>query len=130
MQRDMLSAAAVAAVGMWATLSRCPSCPQPWRRQRRCPRRPWGAVGERLVWAPVIVEGHPRCDPGARLATIGIAFQVDVFVLQAAPQALDEHVVHPAAAAVHRDLDTGAFERAGEGHAGELAALVGVEDLR
>jgi hypothetical protein len=32
-------------------------------------------------------------------------------------------------AAVHRDLDASPFEHAGESHAGELAALVGVEDL-
>ena len=32
MQQETLSAAVVAAVGMWATLLRCPSCPQPGRR--------------------------------------------------------------------------------------------------
>src|SRR5439155_21950548 len=39
-------------------------------------------------------------------------------------------IVHPAAAAIHRDLDASLSERASEGRAGELAALVGVEDLR
>ena len=42
-------------------------------------------------------------------------------MLQRSPQALDEHVVHPAAAAVHRDADPGRRQHAGEGGAGELA---------
>jgi len=35
MQRELLSAVVFAAVGMWATLLRCPSCPQFGRRGRR-----------------------------------------------------------------------------------------------
>src|SRR5512132_444405 len=38
--------------------------------------------------------------------------------------------LQPAAAAVHRGPDAGARQPTGEGSAGELAALVGVEDLR
>ena len=65
-----------------------------------------------------------------RLAPVGIALQVDVLVLERAPQPFDEHVVHPAAAAVHRDAQSGGDQHPGERSAGELAALVGVEDLR
>jgi hypothetical protein len=39
-------------------------------------------------------------------------------------------VVHPAAAAVHRDANAGVNQHARERRSGELAALVGVEDLR
>src|SRR5512147_2359171 len=86
---------AVAAVGMWATLGRCPtpgqraggSCPQPVRGRRARP--PW-----------------------------------------ASPQPLDEDVVEPAAAPVHADRDAGGFEPGRECGAGELRALIAVEDLR
>ena len=47
MQRELLSAAVVAAVGMWATLLRCPSCPQPGRRPRRRRRRTTPPSGSR-----------------------------------------------------------------------------------
>ena len=41
----------------------------------------------------------PSLGPGCKLG------QVDAFVLERSPQPLDEHVVHPAALAVHRDAD-------------------------
>ena len=40
------------------------------------------------------------------------------------------NVVHAPAPAVHRDADAGLLQSGGEGEAGELAAVVGVEDLR
>ena len=47
-----------------------------------------------------------------------------------APQSLDKDVVHASALAVHADRDPVPFQGAGEVVAGELAALVGIEDLR
>ena len=64
------------------------------------------------------------------LAAVGVAFEVDILMLERAPQSLDEHIVHPTAPAVHRDANAGCRQHAGEGCAGELATLVGVEDLR
>ena len=55
--------------------------------------------------------------------------QVHLLVLDRAPQPLDEHVVSPAALAVHRDADAVAHQQAGEGRACKLTALIGVEDL-
>ncbi len=46
------------------------------------------------------------------------------------PQALDEDVVSPGAFPIHADLDLILEQQAGEGDAGELGALIGVEDLR
>lgn len=46
--------------------------------------------------------------------------------LMRAPQPLDEHVIHPAPASVHRDPDAGGGQRAGKGGAGGLAPLVGI----
>jgi hypothetical protein len=51
-------------------------------------------------------------------------------VLQRPPQLFDEHIVHPAAAAVHGDRDAGGGERPGEGGRGELRALIGIENPR
>ena len=56
--------------------------------------------------------------------------QIDVLVFQGPPKALDEDIVHPASASVHRNLDSSFEPRTGEVHAGELAALVGVENFR
>ena len=87
------------------------------------------AVFQRLVKAALVVEGDPFANSRPSFEPVGVAFQIDVLVLQRAPEAFDEDVVHPAAAAVHRDADAGFDQHAREGRSGELAALVGVEDL-
>src|SRR5947209_13127929 len=94
------------------------------------PYRHRRAVAQRLVRARLVVESDPFADTGFGLAAVAVALEIDVFVLERPPQPLDEHVVDPAAAPVHRDLYAGLSERASEGGAGELAALIGVEDLR
>ncbi len=88
-----------------------------------------GAPVKRLMFALLVVEVHPAPDAGAGVAYGVIGVEVDFFVFQAAPEAFDEDVVHPAPFAVHADLDAVRFEYAGEGGAGELAALVGVENF-
>src|SRR5438552_2473505 len=98
--------------------------------QALVPYRHRGAVAVRLMRAGLIIEADPLADAGFRFAAIAVALEIDVLMLQRAPQPLDEDIVHPPAAAVHRDLDASLSERASEGRAGELAALVGVEDLR
>jgi hypothetical protein len=50
--------------------------------------------------ASAIIKSDPRRDSGTRLAAVGVALEIDVLVLQRAPQAFDEDVVDPAAAAV------------------------------
>ena len=65
-----------------------------------------------------------------RLEHSVICVQIDMLVLHALPQPLDERVVHPSPLAVHADLRVVILEHLGEFDAGELAALVGVEDLR
>ena len=88
-----------------------------------------GAVAERLMQAALVVECEVIADAGPGFATIGVAFEIDVLVFQRAPQAFDEHIVHPAAAPVHRDLYARLDQHAGEVRAGELTALIGVEDF-
>src|SRR5690348_17560402 len=77
-----------------------------------------------------VVARDPAADTQAGLGTGGVGPQINVFVLQAAPQALHEDVVHAASFAVHADPDAGGFQHAGEGRAGKLRTLVAVEDLR
>lgn len=77
-----------------------------------------------------IVEGHIAADRGAGLADGLVSLQVDLLVLDRAPEPLDEDVVAPGASAVHADGDTGLEQHFGEGLAGELRSLVRVEDVR
>src|SRR5271166_2508600 len=100
------------------------------RRRAIAPNGYRSAIAERLMKAALVVEGEVCADAGFRLAAVGIALQIDVLVFQRAPEAFDEDVVHPAAAPVHRDAHASLEQRAGEGGGGELAALVGVENLR
>jgi len=63
------------------------------------------AVAEALVLPFLVVEAKPASDSGLRLGDAGIGVQVDLLVLQSAPQSLDEDVVHAAAFAIHADRD-------------------------
>src|SRR5262245_2737010 len=94
------------------------------------PYRHRRAVLQRHMWASSVVEGDPLGNAGLGLVAVGVALEVDVLVLQRAPQSLDEHIVHPPPASIHRDADFGFTQHADEVAAGKLAALVGVEDLR
>src|SRR5664279_4183912 len=51
-------------------------------------------------------------------------------MLHAAPQAFDEDVVEGAPSSIHADGHTFSFQYIGEHRAGELRALVAVEDFR
>src|SRR5205807_7249677 len=54
--------------------------------------------------------------------------QIDPFVLHGPPQALDKDVVVTAPASIHADLDPVIPQHRGERVAGELRALIGIED--
>src|SRR6202163_5079605 len=84
-------------------------------------------IVHRLMWASKIVKGHPRTYASPRLAAVGVRFQMYFFIFDRAPQAFDENVIHEPAASVHRNRDASGFKLAGEGGAGELRALIGVE---
>ncbi len=72
------------------------------------------------------VPGNAGLSPGDGL----VGMEVGLFVLHRFPQPLHEHVVAPTARAIHADPDTLVLEQVGKRFADELAALVGVEDLR
>src|SRR3546814_12714443 len=78
----------------------------------------------------LVVIGEPSGKAGAQFISGLEGVQVDAFVFQGAPEPLDEDIVHPASPAIHADLDLGRAQNAGEGVAGELTALIRIEDLR
>ena len=55
--------------------------------------------------------------------------QVNSLVLEGAPQMLGEHVAYTPARATHGDGTSGVPDSGSELQAGELTALIGVEDL-
>ena len=71
-----------------------------------------------------VVVADPTFDPGFCLTAGLEGIEEDAFVFERSPQPLDEDVVHPAAAAVHRDADFGLPQGVGEGKAGKLRALM------
>ncbi len=77
-----------------------------------------------------VVEVDVAADAFAGGAHGFVGMEVDLLVLDRAPHPFDEHVVAPAALAVHRDADAVAMEQPSELAARKLTALIGVEDLR
>ena len=59
-----------------------------------------------------------------------VTTDIDVVILHCAPQPFNHDVVQSPSFAIHADLDLMRFEHASEVFTRELAALVGVEDLR
>lgn len=81
-----------------------------------------------LMRAFLIVEVQPRSNPRLRFGNRSIGVQVYLFVFQAPPEPLHEDIIH--APALAADLDLALLQHANKVIAGELAALIGVEDLR
>ena len=77
----------------------------------------------------MVVESEPAPDAGLRLRPGFPSVQIDAFILEGPPQALDKDVVHATALAVHRDLGAEPLQPVGPGEGGELAALIRIHDL-
>ena len=78
---------------------------------------------------PVIVALKPLFQPGTQFDDGGVFKEVDVLIFYAAPESLDEDVVHPAAFAVHANFDPQILQTTGLLCRGELATLIRIEDL-
>ena len=87
-------------------------------------------VRQRLVRTPGVVMFEPPLEPGFQRRDRRVVAKIDLLVFQTPPQPFDEDVVHPAAPAVHADPYSEFQESSDPFLRGELAALVGVEDLR
>src|ERR1700730_17605803 len=77
-----------------------------------------------------IVEVEVTPDRCTCLGRGVVGSEIHLLVLDATPQPLDEDVVAPSALAVHADGDPVFDQHASECRAGELAALIRVEDFR
>ena len=78
----------------------------------------------------MVVEAHPVANPLSGLAAAREGMQIDALVFERAPQPFDENVVEEPATAIHRDRHAGLSQALRPRPRGELAALIGVEDLR
>jgi hypothetical protein len=82
------------------------------------------------VRAHEVVEFEVATNARSRFVEVFVGMQENFFVLERAPDALDEDVVDASTSAVHADRDSSAAQYAGERLRGELRALVGVEYCR
>jgi len=103
-----------------------------------CPVR-WQVVGVYLirrlrlqagVGAHRDVEPDVFCHSIPRLTDRVVGVQVDLLLFDGLPNTLDEDIAASGSAAVHADSDFISLQPPGEGFAGELRALNGVEDFR
>src|SRR6202030_1119800 len=91
------------------------------------PRR---AIAQALMLALRVVKVQPGADAGLGFGYCRLSVEVHLLVFETAPRRLDEDVGHAPALAVHADRDAMPLQGAGKIVASELAALVGIEDLR
>ena len=85
-------------------------------------------VAQRLVRALCVVEGEVLGQANRQLAHRSVALQIHVFMLDVPLEALDEDVVEHSSAPIHTDDDAFASQHVGKSFAGELRALIAVED--
>ena len=86
-------------------------------------------VSQRLMRTLAVVEGEILGQADRQFAHCGIAIQIHILVLDASPETLDEDVVKGTAPPIHADDDILAFQGTREGLAGELGALIAIEQL-
>src|SRR6516162_9879516 len=82
------------------------------------------------MWTLGIVEIEIASNGVAGFTDALISPQVHLLVFDASPQTLNKHIVTPSAFAIHADRYSSLGERAGERRAGELAAVICVQDFR
>ena len=76
-----------------------------------------------------VIERHPVADHAPCLEPVADFLEIDGFLFQGSPQALDEDVVHAPTAPIHRHPNACLSQRGDPGRSGELRSLIGVHDL-
>ena len=89
-----------------------------------------GLIVERLMKPLAIVEVEVVAQTCDRLGHAFVIVPVNFFVFDAAPEPLDEDIVQGSTAAIHTDCNLPFFENARERIAGEVHALIRIENLR
>lgn len=77
----------------------------------------------------VVIVGEPTRQARPQFGAGLKGMEIDALVLHGPPQAFDEDIVNPAAPAIHADRYFGLAQHGGKGVAGELTALIGIEDF-
>ena len=88
-----------------------------------------GGASQDRVRALGVLKRHLSGNHLLGLEAVRELIQVNGLVLEGAPQAPVEDVAYTPARAVHGDGNSGFLDCGGELQAGELTALIGVEDL-
>jgi len=87
-----------------------------------------GQIIERLVRPLLIIEVEVTSNALSSVSDTVILSEIDLFILERAPEPFGKDIVHTPSPTVHADSDPLAFEQVREGGAGKLGALVGIED--
>src|ERR1700737_4358662 len=82
------------------------------------------------MWSSAVVEAEVSADGSPGLGHRVVGSEIYLLVFDRPPKPLDKDIVTPCAFAVHADGDAILDQHAGELGAGELATLIGVEDVR
>jgi len=82
------------------------------------------------MWTLAIVEVEIESNGAAGFTDALVSSQIHLLVFDGSPQTLNKHVVSPSPLAIHADRDSSISKNTGERRAGELAALICVEDVR
>lgn len=90
----------------------------------------WSSIVQRLMRTHVVVLVDVVCDTSAEFSFGRVFFNVDLLGFQAAEPPFDHDVVRPARLSVHALSDVQRLEQGLIVIAGELAALVGIDDCR
>ena len=80
--------------------------------------------------APSVEELYVPANACPSFWNVRVGMEIDLLIFDRPPEALHDDVVSPGAFAVHADLHACVSEDLRELQAGELAALIGIEDLR
>ena len=75
-----------------------------------------------VVEREILVQTRPA------VPQTGVVVEVDLFILDGSPQAFNEDIIEDPSAAIHADPYPRGEEPVGERRAGELAALITIED--
>ncbi len=79
---------------------------------------------------PFIIESDPFADPRSGFSAIFKRMEIYAFIFEGTPEPFNHDVITPASATIHGNTNGLCFQHIGKGHAGKLAALIGIEYLR